>query len=125
MSSSQRQWGTVNLYGVGSPDNNGYYEDFGNGQKQGWSASRNQQLALPPDVFRMSKTNNRNNYSANGQMMSTHEAIKGMIGQGMTAQNAKRVRETSHPTKAEVYKHKYQSKGNISPFSSQEQESSY
>lgn len=120
---TQRQYGTVNLYGVGSPDN-------GQGQKQIYDKGRNQQLSLSPDLFRMNKESDFNPMSTNGEIMppNRHERIKELLSQGKNRKEAVGMakRESKgNISKAEVYRYKYQNTGKNSPFSSQSQETPY
>lgn len=121
---AQRRWGTVNLYGVGTPDNQAF--NGVNGNKEGWSPDRNQILRLSPDQIRYGKKSYDNPYDT--ENMSRHELIKMMLGKGHSRKEAHEYangKTSGNITKAEVYRHKYSSSSFPSPFSSTVQESPY
>lgn len=138
----QPQWGTVNLgsdtlQGHGEQSQPGYQygRDHPNSKgKQQYNPARNQELNLPPDIFRMQKDSDYNPYAPNSRMAKTgvHERIKELLGEGVPRREAviKAKQEAKIDgkgdigtiTKKQVYAHKYQAEQpakKISSFSEQ------
>lgn len=96
----QARWGTVNLgvdvlqgYGEQSqPGREQYERDHpGTSHKQQHNPGRNQELNLPPDIFRMEKHSNKNPYSPTGEMTQfsgVHERIKELLVEGTPRREA-------------------------------------
>lgn len=95
------EWGTVVL-GVdvlqghgeqsqpGKADYDRNHSNFPKGKQQ-YNPGRNQELNLPPDIFRMSKQNEKNPFSTEGRALpekGVHERIKEMLGEGMPRKEA-------------------------------------
>ena len=125
----QPQWGTVNL-GVEVLQGHGEQNQPGKAdwdlnhpsasKKQQFNPGRNQELNLPPEIFRMQKGNRENPNSPAGKfepIASIHERIKELLGEGWPRKEAiakaKAEAEKTHGdvgtiTQKEVYRHKYQ-----------------
>ncbi len=125
----QGPWGTVNL-GVDVLQGHGEQTQPGLDQytsehphtknKQQYNPGRNQELKLPPDIFRMQKNTEVNPYSPNGKINTKgmHERIKEMLGEGISKREAViRARQEAEKfdhgdvgtiTKKELYQSKYQ-----------------
>lgn len=141
----QPKWGDVNL-GVDVLQGHGEQSQPGKADydiqhrnashKQQYNPDRNQELNLPPDMFRMQKDTDWNPYSPNSQMtkFSIHERIKELLGEGVPRREAiaKAKLEASNTdhgdvgtiSNKEVYRSKYQAEQpskKISPFSEQVQ----
>lgn len=145
----QPNWGTVNLgvdvlqgHGEQSqPGNRDYIKEHpGRAGKQQYNPGRNQELKLPPDIFRMEKDNNNNPYSSNGKIsrFSVHERIKELLGQQVPKREAViKARQEAEKqnrgdvgtiSKKEIYRSKYQAEEpskQVSPLTSQIQEYPY
>lgn len=144
----QPKWGTVNLgvdtlQGHGEQSQPGYRDFIDNHQhasnKQQYNPGRNQELNLPPDIFRMQKETDWNPYSPDSKMrtqsqFSVHERIKELLGEGWPrrAAVAKAKQEGKQAgvndgnlSKKEIYRYKYQAEQPgkyVTPFHVQEQE---
>ena len=141
----QPRWGNVNLgvdvlQGHGEQSQPGYSDYINQHQhasnKQQYNPGRNQELNLPPDIFRMQKDNEKNPYSPTGKMskFSIHERIKELLGEGMPRRQAVIVAKQEAEklgvsdgtiSKKEVYRHKYQAEKPgkyVTPFHIQEQD---
>lgn len=141
----QPNWGTVNL-GVDVLQGHGEQSQPGKAEygrdhpeskgKIQYNPARNQELKLPPDIFRMSKNSNENPYSATGKMNTAgvHERIKELLGEGIgrreavirAKQEAKKGErgDVGTITPKDVYRSKYQAETpgkQVSPLVSQEQ----
>jgi len=138
-------WGTVNLgvdvlqgHGEQSQPGKADYEKNHPGQKnkQQYNPGRNQELNLPPDIFRMQKNTEWNPYSPTSKIskVGIHERIKELLGEGVPRREAIiRARQEAEKgthgdvgtiTKKEIYQHKYQAEQpskKVSPFSEQVQ----
>lgn len=144
--SSQAEWGTVNLgvdvlqgHGEQSQPGKQDYDRFHpqDKAKQQYNPGRNQELKLPPDIFRMQKDSDFNPYSPTGKMNTkgVHERIKELLGEGVNRREAvmkakQEAQDNRHGdvgtiTPKDVYRSKYQAEQpskQISPFTTQEQE---
>lgn len=144
--SEQANWGTVNL-GVDVLQGHGEQSQPGREQfvrehhnstgKQQYNPGRNQELALPADIFPMNKYERENpNYSTGHKVPDSgiHERIKELIGEGQTRREAViRAKQEAKDSKRgdvgtispkEVYRSKYQAEEptkKISPLSEQVQ----
>lgn len=142
----QPEWGTVNL-GVDVLQGHGEQNQPGKSDydrnhpgakgKQMYNPGRNQELNLPPEMFRMQKGSRENPYAPSGKFVpfaGIHERIKELLGEGWPRKEAiaKAKQEAEHSSKGdvgtvtqkEVYRHKYQAEQpwkKISPFSEQVQ----
>jgi hypothetical protein len=143
----QPKWGTVNLgvdvlQGHGEQNQPGKVDYDKNHpkyphHKQQYNPGRNQELNLPPEIFRMQKGSRENPYAPSGKFVplnSIHERIKELLGEGWPRRyaiaKAKSEAEKSEHgdvgtvTQKEVYRHKYQAEQpwkKVSPFSEQVQ----
>jgi hypothetical protein len=142
---TEANWGTVNLgvdvlQGHGEQSQPGYNnyikEHPGRAGKQQYNPGRNQELKLPPDIFRMSKDNDNNPYSPTGKIStaSVHERIKELLGEGAPRREAvlkakkeaqlDRRGDTGTISKKEIYRSKYQAESpgkQVSPLQAQVQ----
>lgn len=139
------QWGTVNLgvdvlQGHGEQSQPGY-EDYINSHqhstnKEQYNPGRNQELNLPPDIFRMQKNTEYNPYSPDGKInhVNVHERIKELLGEGVPRRQAviQAKKEAKNDNKGavgtiskkDVYRYKYQAEQPgkyVTPFHNQEQ----
>jgi hypothetical protein len=105
--------------------------------KQQYNPGRNQELKLPPDIFRMQKNTEKNPYSATGKInrAGMHERIKELLGEGqprreaVTRAKAEFSKSDSAPiNKKEIYRSKFQTPlplKQVSPLTSQIQNYPY
>lgn len=141
----QPKWGNVNLgadvlqgHGEQSqPGSSDFHRNHpGSKNKQQYNPGRNQELKLPPDIFRMRQGSDYNPYSPSGKIpskASIHERIKELLGEGIPRREAvlraKRESEKSDSgpiSQKEVYRHKYQAPSKrVTPFTEQIQESPF
>lgn len=140
----QARWGTVNLgvdvlQGHGEQFQPGYDQYIGQHRnvlgKQQYNPGRNQELKLPPDIFRMQKNSEKNPYSATGKINRTgmHERIKELLGEGMPRRQAHiqakqefEKTDSAPINKKDIYRSKFHDKnGPISPLTSQNQNYPY
>lgn len=140
----QPYWGNVNLgvdvlQGHGEQSQNGardYIRSHPSAEhKIQYNPGRNQELNLPPDIFRMQKNSAFNPYSQTGRInrKGMHERIKELIGEGQSPREARVRAKQEYKTSGndnkitpkDVYRSKYQSptlSKQISPLTTQVQE---
>jgi hypothetical protein len=140
------QWGNVNLgvdvlQGHGEQSQPGqrqfHREHPGSKNKEQYNPGRNQELNIPPDVFRMQKGSDYNPYSSNSKMAKSgiHERIKELMGEGQSKNEAvvrakqeandAKMGDVGTISKKDVYRYKYQAPSpfkQVSPFTEQSQE---
>ena len=145
----QPQWGTVNLgvdvlQGHGEQSAAGmhdYMREHANARgKEQFNPGRNQELKLPPDIFRMQKNTEYNPYSPTGKINTAgmHERIKELLGEGKSRRESIAMArqelakgyngDAGTISKKDIYRAKYQApspRKQISPMTANVQEQPY